>query len=66
MIKSSMPYKEGDLLPVGMLAISPSIIVASANSKINSIKDIVELAKILRVSTFLLRVQEVRLTLWLR
>ena len=45
MIKSSMPYKEGDLLPVGMLAISPSIIVASANSKINSIKDIVELAK---------------------
>lgn len=45
MIKSSMPYKEGDLLPVGMLAISPSIIVASANSKINSLKDIFELAK---------------------
>ena len=45
MIKSSMPYKEGDLVPVGMLAISPSIIVVSADSKINSMKDLLVLAK---------------------
>jgi tripartite-type tricarboxylate transporter receptor subunit TctC len=45
MIKSSMPYKEGDLVPVGMLAISPSIIVVSADSKINNMKDLLVLAK---------------------
>ena len=44
MIKSSMPYKEGDLLPVGMLAISPSIVVVSADSKVNSLKDLLALA----------------------
>ena len=45
MIKASMPYKEGDLVPVAMLAISPSIIVVSADSKINSLKDLLALAK---------------------
>jgi tripartite-type tricarboxylate transporter receptor subunit TctC len=45
MIKPSMPYKEGDLVPVGMLAISPSIIVVSADSKINNMKDLLVLAK---------------------
>jgi tripartite-type tricarboxylate transporter receptor subunit TctC len=45
MIKTSMPYKEGDLVPVGLLAISPSIIVVSADSKINSLKDLLALAK---------------------
>ncbi len=45
MIKSSMPYKEGDLVPVGMLAISPSIIVVSADSKVNNLKDLLVLAK---------------------
>ena len=40
-----MPYKEGDLVPVGLLAISPSIIVVSADSKINSLKDLLALAK---------------------
>ena len=45
MIKSTMPYKEGDLVPVGMLAISPSIIVVPADSKINNLKDLLALAK---------------------
>ncbi len=45
MIKSSMPYKEGDLVPVGLLTISPSIIVVSSDSKINSIKDLFAQAK---------------------
>ena len=44
MIKASMPYKEGDLVPVGLLTISPSIIVVSADSKINSLKDLLKLA----------------------
>ena len=45
MIKSSMPYKEGDLVPVGLLTISPSIIVVSADSKINNLKDLLAVAK---------------------
>lgn len=45
LIKSSMPYKEGDLVPVGFLAVSPSIIVVAANSKMNQLKDLVALSK---------------------
>ena len=45
MIKSSMPYKEGDLIPVGLLTISPSIIVVSEDSKINNMKDLLAIAK---------------------
>lgn len=44
MIKSSMPYKEGDLVPVGLLTISPSIIVVAADSKINNMKDLLAVA----------------------
>jgi len=44
MIKTSMPYKEGDLVPVGLLAVSPSIIVVPANSKINNLKDLFALS----------------------
>jgi tripartite-type tricarboxylate transporter receptor subunit TctC len=44
MIKASMPYKEGDLVPVGLLTISPSIIVVSADSKMNNLKDLLALA----------------------
>ena len=45
MIKTTMPYKEGDLLPVGMLAISPSIIVVPVDSKVNNLQDLLALAK---------------------
>jgi len=44
MIKASMPYKEGDLVPVGLLTISPSIIVVSADSKMDNLKDLLALA----------------------
>jgi tripartite-type tricarboxylate transporter receptor subunit TctC len=44
MIKASMPYKEEDLVPVGLLTISPSIIVVSSDSKINTLKDLLTLA----------------------
>ena len=44
MIKASMPYKEGDIVPVGLLTISPSIIVVSADSKMNNLKDLLALA----------------------
>ena len=44
MIKASMPYKDGDLVPVGLLTISPSIIVVSADSKMNNLKDLLALA----------------------
>jgi len=45
LIKTSMPYKEGDLVPVGLLSISPSIIVVPGDSKINNLKDLLDLAK---------------------
>ena len=38
-------FWEGDLVPVGLLAISPSVIVVSADSKINNLKDLLALAK---------------------
>ncbi|ABP35252.1 tripartite tricarboxylate transporter substrate binding protein [Polynucleobacter asymbioticus] len=44
MIKASMPYKEGDLVPVSLLTISPSIVVVSADSKMNNLKDLLALA----------------------
>jgi tripartite-type tricarboxylate transporter receptor subunit TctC len=45
LIKTSMPYKDGDLLPVGLLAISPSIIVVPADSKVSNLKELLALAK---------------------
>ena len=45
MIKKTMPYKEGDLVPVALLAVSPSIIVVPADSNIKTLKDFVAKAK---------------------
>jgi tripartite-type tricarboxylate transporter receptor subunit TctC len=45
MIKKTMPYKEGDLVPVALLAVSPSIIVVPADSNIKTLKDFVTKAK---------------------
>ena len=44
MIKTAMPYKEGDLVPVGLLTISPSIIVVAEDSKVNNLKDLLAVA----------------------
>jgi tripartite-type tricarboxylate transporter receptor subunit TctC len=40
-----MPYRDGDLVPVGLLAISPSVIVVSADSKIKNLKELLAVAK---------------------
>jgi tripartite-type tricarboxylate transporter receptor subunit TctC len=45
MLRSSMPYKQDDLVPVGMMAVSPSIIVVNADSPIQSFKDLLAKAK---------------------
>jgi tripartite-type tricarboxylate transporter receptor subunit TctC len=41
MIKKNMPYKEDDLVPVVMMAVSPSVIVVPADSPIKDLKDFV-------------------------
>lgn len=45
MIKKSMPFKESDLVPVAMIALSPSIIVAPPNSTYSNLKEFVEASK---------------------
>ncbi|UIF89627.1 tripartite tricarboxylate transporter substrate binding protein [Cupriavidus sp. UYPR2.512] len=45
MIKAHLPYKEQDLVPVAMLAVSPSIIVVPADSPIKDLKGLVALGK---------------------
>ena len=42
LIKSKMPYKDTDLIPVGMIAVSPSVIVVAADSPIKNLKDLIE------------------------
>jgi tripartite-type tricarboxylate transporter receptor subunit TctC len=45
MLRSSMPYKQEDLVPVGMMAVSPSIIVVNADSLIQNLKDLIKKAQ---------------------
>lgn len=45
MIKKASPYKDGDLTPVVMIALAPSVIVVSANSKYNSLREFVDASK---------------------
>lgn len=45
MIKKSMPFKESDLVPVAMIALSPSIIVAPPNAIYSNLKEFVEASK---------------------
>ncbi len=45
MIKKSMPYKEADLVPVAMIALAPSIIVAPPNATYNNLREFVEASK---------------------
>ena len=45
LIKSKMPYKDTDLIPVGMIAVSPSVIVVAADSPIKNLKDLIEASK---------------------
>ena len=45
LIKAKMPYQEGDLLPVAMMAVSPSIIVVPVDSPIKDLKGLIEASK---------------------
>ncbi len=45
MIKSSMPYKEDDLIPVALMAVSPSIIVVPTDSPIKDLKGLLAASK---------------------
>ena len=45
MIKKSMPYKEDDLVPIVLMAVSPSVIVVPADSPIKDLKDFVATSK---------------------
>jgi tripartite-type tricarboxylate transporter receptor subunit TctC len=45
MLRNSMPYKQEDLVPVGMMAVSPSIIVVSSDSPIQNFKELLAKAK---------------------
>jgi tripartite-type tricarboxylate transporter receptor subunit TctC len=44
-IKSRMPYKEDDLVPVVMMAVSPSVIVVPADSPIKDLKGLIAASK---------------------
>lgn len=45
MIKKSMPYKEADLVPAAMIALSPSIIVAPPNAAYSNLREFVDASK---------------------
>lgn len=45
MIKSSMPYKDADLVPVAMIGLAPSVIVVSENSPYKDLKEFIAASK---------------------
>ncbi|MGZ5847789.1 MAG: tripartite tricarboxylate transporter substrate binding protein, partial [Ramlibacter sp.] len=45
MIKKNMPYKEDDLVPVVLMAVSPSVIVVPPDSPIKDLKDLIATSK---------------------
>jgi tripartite-type tricarboxylate transporter receptor subunit TctC len=45
MIKTRMPYKEEDLVPVALMAVSPSVIVVPVDSPIKDLKGLVAASK---------------------
>lgn len=46
MIKKSMPFKEADLVPVALIALAPSIIVAPPNATYSNLREFVEASKL--------------------
>ena len=45
MIRSKMPYREDDLVPVALMAVSPSVIVVPADSPIKDLKGFIAASK---------------------
>ena len=46
MIKKSMPFNESDLVPVALIALAPSIIVAPPNATYSNLREFVEASKL--------------------
>jgi tripartite-type tricarboxylate transporter receptor subunit TctC len=44
-IKKSMPFRESDLVPVSLIALAPSVIVAPPNAAYSNLKEFVEASK---------------------
>ena len=45
MIRKDVPYKDSDLVPVAMIGLAPSVIVAPANAPYKDLKDFVEASR---------------------
>lgn len=45
MIKKSMPYKDGDLVPVAMIGLAPSVILVAANAPYKDLKEFIAASK---------------------
>jgi tripartite-type tricarboxylate transporter receptor subunit TctC len=45
LIRTKMPYAPDDLVPVGLIAVSPSVIVASPSLPVNNVKELIEYSK---------------------
>ena len=45
MIQAKMPYKDSDLVPVGMIAVAPSVIVVNPSVPANNLKEFIAWAK---------------------
>ncbi|MBC7709483.1 MAG: tripartite tricarboxylate transporter substrate binding protein [Rhizobacter sp.] len=45
MIKKSMPFKESDLVPVALIALAPSVIVAPPNATYSNLREFVDASK---------------------
>ena len=45
MIKKNLPYKDEDLVPVALIALSPSMVVVPQSSRYQNLKDFVEASK---------------------
>src|SRR5689334_11985247 len=45
LLRKDMPYKDEDLVPVGMIAVAPSVIVVNPNIPVSNLKEFVAWAK---------------------
>ena len=46
MIKKNLPYKDGDLVPVAMIGVAPSVIVVPPNSPYKDLKEFIAASKV--------------------
>ncbi len=44
-IRTKMPYQDSDLVPVGLIALAPSVIVAAPSAPVSNLKELVEYSK---------------------